>query len=317
MATAKTVLESPQSTPTEPPETPPNAADLPETLIEAGSRRWVDDLKEIWLRRELLYFLIWRDIKVRYRDTLLSAGWALVQPAVMTVIFTVFLGPKFGVNGEGSIPYPLYVYSGFLAWNFFASAITGASMSVVVSESLITKVYFPRLILPLATVGTNLVDLLIGLVGLVGLMVFYRDQVTPGWSLLLLPVWVILCALAGMGVGTFWAALNVRYKDFRFVVPYLMQVWFFATPSIFAPPTTSNDAPDATIFGSHALYTRLRELPEMINPVNSLIVSFRSVALGGEAPWGYLGVAAIVIAILLVIGCLYFRKVEDIFADVI
>ncbi len=284
MATVKTMSENAQPAPT---ETPRNAETLPETLIEAGRQRWADELKEIWMRRELLYFLIWRDIKVRYRDTFLSAGWALVQPAVLTVIFTVFMGPHFASKST-QYPYPLFVYSGFLAWNFFSTSITGASMSVVNSEALIGKVYFPRLILPLATVGTNLADLFIASFGLVGLMLYY--QVAPGWSLLLLPVWVILCALAGVGVGTLLAALNVRYRDFRFVVPHLMQAWMFSTPAIFAPPPAAKepDTSTATIFGSHELYQRLYETIGWMNPVNSLIFSFRNVALGGEAPWNAL-----------------------------
>ena len=315
MATAITESENPQLTPAEAPKAPRNAEDLPETLIEAGRRRWADDLKEIWARRELLYFLIWRDIKVRYRETLLSGGWAIFQPLLMTVVFTVFIGPTMvDPNKPPAIPYPIFVYSGLVAWYFFASAIMGASMSVMNSEALITKIYFPRLILPIATVGTCLADLFLASLGLVGLMFYYHDKVAPGWSLLLLPVWIILCAFAGIGVGTLWAALNVRYKDFRFLSGFLIQAWMFSTPAIFDP---RSGAPTAEIAGSQPFFASLYEFLKMINPVNSLIVSFRKVVLGGEAPWESLGIAAIVIALLVVIGFLYFRRVEDSFADVI
>jgi lipopolysaccharide transport system permease protein len=313
MATVKTVSEEAQPTPAQIPEPRPSAEDLPETLIEAGRRRWGDDLKEIWARRELLIFLIWRDIKVRYRETLLSGGWALFQPLMMTAVFTIFIG----AGRASPIPYPIYVYSGLVAWYFFASAITGASMSVVVAEGLITKIYFPRLILPLATVGTCLVDFFLACLGLGALMLFYSDKVTPGWSLLLLPVWVFLCASAGVGVGTLWAALNVRYKDFRFLSGFLIQVWMFSTPSIFIPPTDGDDAPTATIFGSHEIYVRVHNIIGWMNPVNSLIFSFREIVLFGRAPWEALLIGGLVIALLVVIGCVYFRRVEDNFADVI
>jgi lipopolysaccharide transport system permease protein len=315
MATANTVSENAQPALGEPPDVRLNAEDLPETLIEAGRRRWRDDLKEIWARRELLYFLIWRDIKVRYRDTFLSGGWALFQPMLMTAVFTIFYGAgAVDPKNPPPIPYPLFVYSGLIAWYFFAAAIMGASMSVVSSESLITKVYFPRLILPIATVGTCLADLLIASMGLVALMIHYRHEVAPGWSLLLLPVWIILCAFAGIGVGTLWAALNVRYKDFRFLSAFLIQAWMFSTPAIFDP---RSEAPRAEIAGSQPFFAGLYGFLKTANPVNSLIVSFRKVALGGEAPWESLGIAAIVIAILMVIGFMYFRRVEDSFADVI
>ncbi len=319
MATANIVSENAQPTPEEPAETPEarrNAADLPETLIDAGGRRWGDDLKEIWARRELLYFLIWRDIKVRYRDTFLSGGWALFQPLLMTVVFSIFIGPGTGEPGKPPppIPYPIFVYSGLVAWYFFSGAIMGASMSVVAAEGLITKVYFPRLIRPIATVGTCLADLFIASLGLAALMLYYHDKVSPGWSLLLLPVWIFLCACAGIGVGTLWAALNVRYKDFRFLSTFLIQAWMFSTPAIFNP---SSEAPPAEIGGSPTFFAGLYSFLKVINPVNSLIISFRKVVLGGEPPWEYLGIAAIVIALLMVIGCLYFRRVEDSFADVI
>ena len=291
----------------------PECNGLGETVIDSTSRGWSIDLRELWARRELLYFLIWRDIKVRYRDTLLGGAWALAQPTLMMVIFTVFLAPAVAGEGPaGFLPYPLYVYSGFLAWNYFASAITGASMSVVQSEGLITKVYFPRLILPLATVGANLIDLAIASAGMVFLMLYYH--IAPGWSVLLLPVWVSLCALAGFGVGTLLAALNVRYKDFRFLVPYMMQVWMFSTPAIFIQRA---ETPPAIMFGSADIHEKIRLLLLQMNPVVSLIISFRAVALGGPSPWQPLAVSSVVIIAFLAAGCYYFRRVEDTFADVI
>jgi lipopolysaccharide transport system permease protein len=291
----------------------PPADDLPEVVIDALPH-WGINLRELWSRRELLYFLVLRDIKVRYRETVLGGVWALAQPTIMMVIFTVFIAPGVGApaGGASDIPYPLYVYSGFLAWNFFASAINGAAVSVIHSEELVTKVYFPRLLLPLATVGVSLVDLAIASCGLVVLMVYYG--IYPGWSVLLLPIWVVLCALAGFAVGTLLAALNVRYRDFRFLMPYLIQVWMFSTPAIFL---RGEDVRKAEIFGSQETYEWLRKVLLEVNPVNSLIISFRAVALGGPAPWRPLGVAALVVAGLLLVGCYYFRRVEDNFADVI
>jgi lipopolysaccharide transport system permease protein len=283
---------------------------LPETVIDARSGWSWGDLREIWARRELIYFLMRRDIKVRYRQTSLGLAWALLQPAIMTVVFTVFVGPLSG--GGLKVPYPLYAYLGFLAWNFFASSVVSAGNSVVVAETLITKVYFPRIIVPLATVGTNLIDLAVGSLGVALLLPYYR--VTPGWGLLLIPVWVVLVALAALGTGTLIAALNVRYRDFRYLVPFIVQVWMFCTPSIFLPTDTEVRA---SIFGSEVSYQGLRSLLTDLNPMNALIALFRGLVLGEPLPWPPVGVAAGVIAVVLAVACWYFRRVEDTFADII
>jgi lipopolysaccharide transport system permease protein len=299
----------------------PGGKELPETVIDARSGWSWADLWEIWSRRELIYFLMRRDIKVRYRQTSLGLAWALLQPAIMTVVFTVFVGPLSGAAGGLRVPYPLYVYVGFLAWNFFASSVISAGNSVVLAENLITKVYFPRIIVPLSTVGTNLVDLAVGSIGIPLLLLYYRlnppqaeMSVAPGWGLLLIPLWVVLVALAALGTGTLIAALNVRYRDFRYLVPFIVQVWMFSTPSIFLRPAKV----EASIFGSQITYELLRSLLMELNPMNSVIALFRGLVLGDEVlPWPSVGVAALVILCVLGVGCWYFRRVENTFADII
>ncbi len=292
-------------------ETTPSADELPETVIESEAGWKALNLRELWQRRELIFFLAWRDVKVRYRQTWVGAGWALLQPAMMTVVLTIFLG-GFSGRPENRIPYPLYIYSGFLAWTFFANALVGGGMSVVGAEGMITKIYFPRLVIPIASVASSLVDFLIASIGLGLLMIRYR--VAPGWGLLAVPLWLVLVAFAGFGVGTLLAALNVRYRDFRYLMPFIIQVWFFSTPAIFLP---SDEVPMATIFGSQELLAKVRLLLQRLNPVNSLIVSFRKLALGEEVPWESLGVSAAIIGVFVAVGVYYFRRVEDSFADVI
>jgi lipopolysaccharide transport system permease protein len=288
-------------------------ADVPELVNDAAAGQWGVHLRELWAKRELIYYFIWRDVRVRYRQTLLGVAWAVLQPAMMMVVFTIFLGPAVGDASSG-IPYPLFVYSGFLAWNLFASSMVSGGMSVVTAEALIGKIYFPRLVIPLASVGTNLFDFGIASLGLVLLVWYYH--VVPGWGLLLLPLWVVLAGLAGFGVGTLLAALNVRYRDFRHLMPFLVQVWMFSTPSIFMQSAAAPSL-GGMIFGSQRWYEQLRTLMLSCNPINSLIISFRAIVFGGAMPWGHLGVSAAVVAVFLVVGCYYFRRVEDTFADII
>jgi lipopolysaccharide transport system permease protein len=294
-----------------PPQSASREDGLAETVIEAAPKWWRIDLRELWRSRELIYFLALRDLKVRYQHTALGAVWAVLQPAVMTVIFTIFLGPMAG-GGPGTPPYPVYVYTGFMAWNLFSAALTGASHSVIGAEAIITKIYFPRLVIPLAAVGGHLVDFAIACTGLAALMLYYH--LPPTANLLLMPLWAVLTVLAGFGVGTLLAALNVKYRDFRHLQPFILQVWMFSTPSIFIQ---SGQPSAVMIFGSQGLYTGLRQLVIEANPMNALVALFRVTALGGPVPWDRLVLAAAVVALFVLGGCYYFRRVEDTFADII
>jgi lipopolysaccharide transport system permease protein len=272
----------------------------PRTVIEPARAWQLINFRELWQFRELIFFLAWRDVKVRYKQTVLGAAWAVLQPALMMVVFTIFFSRLAHVSSDG-IPYSVFVYAGLLPWTFFATAITSAGNSVVGSERLITKVYFPRLAVPFASVGPALVDCLIAFGLLLVLMVWH--QVTPGWHLLYIPLFLALILLAAVGVGTLLAAINVAYRDFRYVIPFLTQFWMFATPTVYM--ALGETAPG---------YVRTLLA---VNPMASLIAGFRGAALGGPIPWADVGISALVSLGLFLAGCFYFRRVEDSFADVI
>ncbi|SIN67611.1 lipopolysaccharide transport system permease protein [Singulisphaera sp. GP187] len=275
-------------------------AEAPVTVIEPPSGWQLINVRELWQFRELLGFLIWRDVKVRYKQTILGAGWTVLQPLMMMVVFTIFFGRMAKVPSAG-LPYPLFAYAGLLPWTFFATAITNAGNSVVASERLITKIYFPRLSVPFAAVGAAVVDLVVAFGLLLVMMVYYR--VVPGVQLLFLPVIAALITLTAMGIGTGLSALNVAYRDFRYMIPFLVQLGMFATPSVYMQPESK---PSAWLQSVMAL-----------NPMTAFIDAFRATALGGPIPWGSLGIAVVVAAVVFVVGCFYFRKVEDSFADII
>lgn len=268
------------------------------TVIEPPSGWQLVDVRELWRFRELLFFLIWRDVKVRYKQAVLGVAWAVLQPATLMVVFAVFLGRLGGLTG-GDVPYPLFVLTGLIAWTFFATAVTQAANSVVGSERLITKIYFPRLAVPFAAVGAAVFDFLISLGLLAAVMIAYG--VVPGWQLLLIPLVFGILLLAAAGLGTLLAALTVAYRDFRFVTPFLIQVGMYATPTIYTlipaePP------------GGLRIWL-------LLNPLAAPIGAFRACLVGGPIPWEGLTVSAAAAAALFVLGCLYFRKVEDEFAD--
>ena len=275
------------------------AASTPLIVLIQPSRGWrALDLRELWRFRELVYFLALRDIKVRYKQTALGVAWVLLQPLLAMGIFSIVFGQR-GLAANG-VPYPLFVVSGLVPWFYFSNATSGASGSVVGNTQLISKVYFPRLAIPLAAVLANLVDLSIGLLlELVLLVVF---GVGFGWHLLALPVLVTLIVLTALGVSVWLSALDVQYRDVRYAVPFLVQVWLFATPVIYS----SGDVPD-----------RWRPLLAL-NPMTGVIEAFRWSLLGvGDPPLtGLLG-SVVIVAILLSTGLLYFRRMERTFADVI
>ncbi len=270
------------------------------TIIEPAIGWRLVDVAELWRFRELLYFLIWRDVRVRYKQTVLGVAWAVLQPLLMTVVFSIFFGRVAQVS-SGDVPYPLFAMAGLVPWTFFSTAMAAAGNSVVNSERLITKIYFPRLAVPFAAVGAAVVDFAIAL-GLLGLMMLYYKY-PAGLGLVVLPLVFVLITLAAVGVGTLLAALNVAYRDFKYIIPFMVQLGLFATPTVYMQPKTG-------VGGSlHVLLA--------LNPMTALIATFRASILGGPIDWGAFGLSSAFVAIVFVMGCLYFRKVEDSFADLI
>ncbi|HKO61639.1 MAG TPA: ABC transporter permease [Pyrinomonadaceae bacterium] len=270
----------------------------PFVIIEA-SRGWrAINLRELWVYRELLYLLIWRDIKVRYKQTLLGVAWVVLQPVLTTLVFTIFLGVLLRVPTNGP-PYLLFVYSGLLMWIFFSSAVTTSSISLVSNAQLLTKVYFPRSLLPVAAVSARLLDFAIGFVILILLMFYYG--VRPTSSIFLLPVLIALMTLLTLAVGMIASALNVKYRDVGVLIPVLLHLWMYASPVVY---------PASLVPG------RWRQLYEL-NPMAGLIGGFRTAVLGGPINWSSLAVSAAVVVGLVIIASIQFRRMENQFADVI
>jgi len=273
----------------------------PLTIIERGWTRRFLDWREFWVFRELLYFLTWRDVKVRYKQTILGALWAIIQPLAMMLVFTLFLGRLAAPAATGAAPYPLFVVTGLLPWTFFAGAIAAAGQSVVGNQSLVTKIYFPRLFIPMGAIGAGLVDLAISFGLLLVMMAYYG--VAPGWKMLLVPALTAGLVVTALGVGSLLSALTVAYRDFRHIVPFMVQFWMFATPSIYAQADT--------IIGPRAR----RLLP--LNPVYGLIINFRAAILSQPFDLRALGLSVGVALGLFFLGLWYFRHVERTFADII
>jgi lipopolysaccharide transport system permease protein len=271
------------------------------TLIRRRPGWQLVDLREIWRYRELLFFLTWRDVKIRYKQTALGAAWAVVQPLANMAVFTLFVGRIAGLSHQKD--YWLFVLIGFLPWTFFSNAIIAASNSVVGNERLVTRVYFPRLIIPFSAAGAGLVDFAIA----AGLLLFVLPFHPPtvDWGTLLVPVVVLFLMGLAMGVGTLLAALTVAYRDVRFLMTFAVQLWMLATPVIYLPAGQLGPRAQAV-------------LP--LNPVFGLVHAFRQTVLEGGLDWyGWyaFGVSSGVSMVLLAVGCLYFRRVERGFADII
>ena len=277
---------------------PPSS--LPVTILEPRPGWKFVDLGELWRYRDLLFILTQRDIKLRYKQTVLGAAWAILQPLATMLVFSLFFG-RVAANPSSNVPYPLFVLAGLVPWMFFASAIALAGQSVVGSGDLVTKIYFPRLIIPLGAVAACLVDFAIAFGLLVTTMAVFRCA--PGWTSLMVPLLTLGLVLAAIGVGVFLAALTVAYRDFRHVVPFLVQFWMFATPSIYMQTGTG--------VGPVLRYL----LP--LNPAYGLIANFRQALLGGAIDLYSLAASGIVSMVVLALGCLYFRRVEQVFADII
>jgi lipopolysaccharide transport system permease protein len=280
----------------------PAHAEPHETVIRPPRGWQLINLRELWHCRDLLFFLTWRDVKVRYKQTVLGVAWSVLQPALMMGVFTIFFS-NIAKLSSGDLPYPVFVLAGLLPWTFFTTALGNAGNSVVGSEKLITKVYFPRLAIPFAAVGAAVVDFLIAMGLLAVLMLCW--QVPPSPTVLLAPLVFALVVLAAAGFGTLLAALNVAYRDFRYVMPFVLQLWVFATPTVYMemPPAQDGD---------------WLHLLAALNPLTGLIAAFRAAVFGvGTVDWLQLSVSAVMVVGIFLLGCFYFRKVEDGFADII
>ncbi len=254
-------------------------------------------LKDLWHYRELLYFFCWRDIKVRYKQTALGVAWAILQPVMTMLLFSLFFGRLAKMPSDG-IPYPLFVYTALVPWMFFSSGITQSSGSLVENASLLKKVYFPRLAVPIASVVSGSVDFLCSFVVLIVMMLYYG--IVPSLAVLWLPFFLILACTAALGVGLWLSALNVQYRDVRYVIPFLTQLWLFATP--IAYPSSLLSEPLRTLYG--------------LNPMVGVVEGFRWALLGtGTSPGPMFAVSALASVVVLLTGAFYFRRMEVTFSD--
>lgn len=272
---------------------------LPPLVIKPTSGWAALNLRDLWHYRELLYFLTWRDVKVRYKQTAIGAVWAVLQPFLTMVVFAVIFGRLAKVPSDG-VPYPVFSYAALLPWTFFATAITQAGTSLVTNINLVSKVYFPRLIVPTAGVLVGVVDFVVAFVVLLGMMLFYG--IVPGIAVLTLPLFVLLAFMTALGISLWLSALNVKYRDIRYTIPFLTQFWLFVTPVAY--PSSMIPEQWRLLYG--------------LNPMAGVVEGFRWALLGTEqAPGGMILVSAAVVIVLFVGGLFYFRRMEREFADVI
>jgi lipopolysaccharide transport system permease protein len=282
-----------------PVDTSPLPNDVSITRIRP-SRGWISlNLRGLWEYRELLYFMTWRDIKVRYKQTVLGAAWAILQPLFTMVVFSLFFGKLAKIPSDG-IPYPIFSYAALVPWQFFANGLSNSSSSLVASANLIKKVYFPRLVVPISAVLSGVVDFVLAFVVLLVMMLFFG--IAPTARVIWLPALLLLALVTSLGVGLWLTAMNVQFRDIRYAVPFLVQAWMFASP--IAYPSSLLDEPWRTLYG--------------INPMVGVVEGFRWALLGTEtAPGPIVLVSAVVAVGLLVSGAFYFRRMEKTFADVV
>lgn len=273
--------------------------DIPVIKIEP-SKGWVSlKLREVWEYKDLLYFLIWRDVKVRYKQTVLGIGWAIIQPFFTMVVFSIFLGKLAKMPSDG-IPYPIFTYAGLVPWTFFSNGLSKGSNSLVSSSNLIKKVYFPRLIIPISSILSGLVDFILAFAVLIGMM-FYFD-LFPTTNIIWLPLLLGLSLLTSLSVSLWLSAMNVQFRDVQYITPFLTQLWLFATP--IAYPSSLLSEPWRTIYG--------------LNPMVGVVEGFRWALLNtATAPGPIVMVSSFVTIFLLISGALYFRRMEKTFADVV
>jgi len=269
-------------------------------LVIQPSRVWFRlDLAALWQYRELLYFLVWRDVKVRYKQTAIGAAWAILQPLMTMIIFTAIFGHFAKVPSDG-LPYPIFAYTALLPWTYFASALNRSSGSVVSEAHLISKIYFPRVILPLAGTVSGIIDFAIAFVLLLGMMIWYG--IMPTWGLLALPLFLLLALATALAVGLWCSALHVRYRDVGYTVPFLTQCWMYASPVAY---------PVSLVPENWRFFYSL-------NPMAGVIEGFRWALLGKQGPdFGVMAVSAVVVVVLLVGGLVFFRRMENTFVDVV
>ena len=272
--------------------------DEPLFVVEPRKSRQLVNLKDLWAYRELLYFLVWRDVKIRYKQTFLGALWAIIQPLLTMLIFTQIFSRVAKIDSDG-IPYPVFAYAALLPWTFFANAIATSGNSVVSNSNLITKVYFPRLIVPIAAVCAGLVDLAVAFPMLVVLMFYYQIGLTLN-VLLLVPL-VLLTTLLAIAVGLYLSALNVKYRDVKFAIPFMVQIWMYVSP--IAYPTSVVPAKWRVLYS--------------LNPIVGIVDGYRSALFGNPFNWQAIAISVVITLVLLVYGLLQFRKVESSFADII
>ena len=274
------------------------------TVVIQPSRGWLHlNLRAVWDYRELLYFLAWRDVKVRYKQTLLGVLWIILQPFISMVVFSLLFGQLLKVP-SGNVPYPVFAYAALLPWNYFAGSLTRSSGSLVSNPALITKIYFPRLIIPLSSLLSNLVDFGVAFLVLIGLMMFYGIPLTP--SIVVLPVLILLAMLTALGFGLWLSALNVRYRDVGYLVPFLIQIWMYATP---------------VIYGSALIPERFRFLLAL-NPMTTVVEGFRWALLGDASTAATPSIGLLLLSIglvfvVLISGLIFFRRTERVFADIV
>jgi lipopolysaccharide transport system permease protein len=279
-------------------ETNPNLS-LQDYLVLEPTRGWLSlELSDLWRYRELLFFLTWRDIKVRYKQTVLGAAWAVLQPLLTMVVFSIIFGLLANLPSDG-IPYPLFTFTALLPWQLFAFALTNSSNSLVGSQNLISKVYFPRLVIPIASVLPGLVDFVIAFVVLLGMMFYYQIPLTG--RILFLPVFILLGVMTALAAGFWLSALNVEYRDIRYVVPFLTLFWQYATPVAY----------------SSSLIPEKWRLLYGLNPMAGVVEGFRWALLGKGEVGSLIWASVIIVLLLLISGLIYFKRMEDTFADVI
>jgi len=271
------------------------------TITLRPSRGWISlNLRDLWLYRELAFFLTWRDIKVRYKQALLGVSWAILQPVITMIIFSVILGYLLKVPTDNGIPYPVFSFVALLPWQLFANALTKSGGSLVGSSNLITKVYFPRLVIPLASLGASLVDFMFSFLVLIGLMLFYHINLT--WNVLWLPFFLLFALVTAFAVGLWLSALNVQYRDVQQMIGPIVSVWMYASPVVYS----ASIIPSAKWQVVYAL-----------NPMAGVIQGFRWALLGTKPPDLSLLVSIAVVLVLLVSGLFFFKRMERIFADIV
>ncbi len=279
---------------------PGPALPAPAVVRIRPAKGWVAlDLRTLWEYRELLFFFVWRDVKVRYRQTVLGAAWAVIQPFMTMVVFSLFFGRLAGVPSD-DFPYPIFSYAALVPWTFFATGITQATSGMVSNANLVKKVYFPRMALPISRVMAGLVDFALAFTVLLGMMLFYG--IMPTGNVVWLPLFLVLALVTSLGVGLWMAALSVQFRDVILTVPFIIQVWMFATP--IAYPSSMLPEPWRTLYG--------------LNPMAGVVEGFRWALLGtATAPGPMLAVSAVVSVVLLISGAFVFRRMEKSFADLV